>query len=92
MPQEAARVLDHIFANPNISIGWHAGRVGVSFRMARRGIEFWIEQGLLTEATGRTRNCVNVASEILDIMAAPSPPVSAEGAGYGLGLMDQKPD
>jgi len=83
VPQEAARVLDHIFANPCISITRHARRVGVSYRMAQRGIEFWMEQGLLREATGHARNRVYLAPEILDIMATPSSPLNAATAMGG---------
>ncbi len=78
MPQEAARILDHIFANPFISIARHAERVGVSYQKAQRGVEFWVEEGLLREGTGQQRNRIYVANEIFQIMAAPSLPVNAE--------------
>jgi Fic family protein len=78
VPQEAARILDHVFANPFISIARHAERVGVSYQKAQRGVEFWIEEGLLREGTGQQRNRIYVANEILQIMAAPSLPVNAE--------------
>lgn len=77
VPQEAARVLDHVFANPFISIARHAKRVDVSYHMVQRAVEFWIEHGLLEEATGQRRNRIFVALEIFRIMAAPSLPINA---------------
>lgn len=76
--REAILILDHVFANPFISIARHAERVGVSYQKAQRGVEFWIEEGLLREGTGQQRNRIYVANEILQIMAAPSLPVNAE--------------
>ncbi len=78
VPQEAARILDHVFANPFISIARHAQRMGISYQMAQRGVEFWIEEGLLQEGTGQQRNRIYLAKEILQLMAAPSLPVNAE--------------
>ena len=80
VPQEAARILDHVFANPYISIARHAKRVGVSYQMVQRGVDFWIEHGLLEEATGQQRNRVFVAPQIFSIMASPSLPINANPA------------
>lgn len=77
VPQEAARILDQIFANPFISIARHAKRVDVSYQMAQRGVEFWNENGLLEEATGQRRNRIFVAREVFNIMASPSLPINA---------------
>jgi Fic family protein len=77
VPQEAARILDYVFANPFISIARHAKRVDVSYQMVQRSVDFWIEQGLLEEATGQRRNRVFVAPEIFRIMASPSLPINA---------------
>ena len=60
-----------------ISIGRHAQRVGVSYQKTQQGVEFWIEAGLLKEATGQQWNRIYVAHEILQIMSAPSLPVNA---------------
>jgi Fic family protein len=76
VPREAARVLDHVFANPFISIARHAKRAGVSYWNAQRGVEYWIHEGLLREITGRKRNRVYVAEEIFQIMATPQPPAN----------------
>jgi len=78
IPDEAARILDHIFANPFISTARHAKRMNISYHNAKRGIDFWINAGLLHEATGQQRNKIYVAEEILQIMSSPSLPVNAE--------------
>lgn len=77
VPQEAARILDHVFANPFISIARHAKRVEVSYQVVQRAVEFWIEHGLLEETTGQRRNRIFVAQEIFRIMASPSLPINA---------------
>ena len=71
-------MLDRIFANPVISIAHHADRMGISYHNAKRGVDFWVEQGLLQEATGQKRNRIFVANDILNLMAGPSLPVNAE--------------
>ena len=77
VPQEAARILDYVFSNPFISIARHAKRVDVSYQMVQRAVDFWIEHGLLEEATGQRRNRIFVAPEIFRIMASPSLPINA---------------
>lgn len=77
VPQEAARILDHVFANPFISISRYAERVGESFHNANKGVDFWVRHGLLREYTGQKRNRVFVAQELLDLMSEPNLPVNA---------------
>ncbi len=81
VPQEAARILDHVFANPFISIARYAQRVGESFHNANKGVEFWVKQGLLHEYTGQKRNRVFVAKALLELMSEPSPPIHASKPG-----------
>lgn len=76
VPQESARVLDHVFGNPFISIARYAERYDVSYHNANKGIQFWIEQGLLREFTGQKRNRVFVADEILNLTLTPSIPLN----------------
>lgn len=77
VPQESARLLDHLFANPYLSIARHAKRVNVTYPVVQRAVEFWIEHELLVETTGQRRNRLFVAPDILRIMASPSLPVHA---------------
>ena len=72
VPLEAARILDQIFANPYISIARYAKRNDVSFHNANKGIEFWIKQGLLSEVTGKQRNRIFMAMDVLRVMEGPS--------------------
>ncbi len=60
-----------------ISEARHAKRVDVSYHVAQRAVEFWIENGLLEEATGQRRNRIFVAQEVFKIMASPSLPITA---------------
>jgi len=74
VPQEAARVLDHVFANPFVSIARYARQMGESYHNADKAVDFWRKQGLLHEHTGGKRNRIFVAKELLDLMSAePSP-------------------
>lgn len=73
VPQEAARILDQVFANPFLSIARYARRMGESYHNAQKGVSFWEKQGLLQEYTGQKRNRLYVARELLDLMATPSP-------------------
>ncbi|MBW0000622.1 MAG: Fic family protein [Verrucomicrobia bacterium] len=69
-PKTAAAILDALFENPIISISRFAKRSGHSFPTVVNGIEFWIEKGLLKEITGRQRNRLFLAQELLTVMAA----------------------
>lgn len=78
VPQEAARILDQVFANPFLSIARYARRMGESYHNAQKGVSFWEKQGLLHEHTGQKRNRVFVARELLDLMATPPPPLQTD--------------
>ena len=68
-PQEAFRILDQVFSNPFISIARYTQRFGVSYHNAQKGVQFWIDQGLLRERTGQQRNRIFVADTILNIFS-----------------------
>jgi len=78
VPTESARILDLIFANAYISVARYAKRYNVSFHNAGKGVEFWVNNGLLKEVTGQQRNRLFVADGILRIMSGPSRPVNGE--------------
>ncbi len=78
VPTESARILDQVFANAYISVARYAKRHNVSFHNASKGVEFWVNNGLLKEVTGQQRNRLFVADNILQIMSGPSKPVNAE--------------
>ncbi len=73
VPKEAARILDHLFASPMLTISGFAKRVDASFPTISKGVEFWQKQGLLREITGKSRNRLFVAAELLAVMQAKRP-------------------
>jgi Fic family protein len=60
--------VNHLFANPVTSIRELAEVLGVSFEAARRLVGSLEERGVLEEITGRRRNRVYAASEILQVL------------------------
>ena len=72
VPQEAARVLDQVFGNPFISIARYAKRARTTYHNANKGVQFWVDQGLLREFTGQQRNRIYVADELLENLERPS--------------------
>jgi Fic family protein len=72
-PVTAAAILDELFGNPVFSITRFIKRTGHSFPTANTGVQFWLKQGLLQEATGQSRNRLFVARELLDLTADRAP-------------------
>jgi Fic family protein len=63
--------VNHLFANPVTSIRELAEVLGVSFEAARRLVSSLEERDVLEEITGRRRNRVYAASEILQVLQGP---------------------
>jgi Fic family protein len=63
--------VNHLYANPVSSIRELAEVLGVSFEAARRLVGSLEERGVLEEITGRRRNRVYAAREILDVLQDP---------------------
>jgi hypothetical protein len=63
--------INHLFANPVTSIRKLAEVLGVSFEAARRMVGSLEERGVLEEITGRRRNRVYAASEIVELLQDP---------------------
>ena len=78
-PQAAALILDELFGNPVFSISRYSSRTGAPFINVSKGVEFWIGQGLLQEATGQKRNRWFLAPDLLRIMEPKSPPAAPPG-------------
>src|SRR5215210_5620422 len=62
---------NHLFANPVTSIRELSEVLGVTFEAARRLVGSLEERGVLEEITGRRRNRVYAASEILQVLQKP---------------------
>ena len=61
-------LIDHLFANPIISISELSKAWKMTFPTVRRGVNYLIEKGILREITGGQRNRLFVADEILNII------------------------
>ena len=78
----AARLLqvaDWLFERPVFQTRQMAEALGVNFSTAKRYVDRLVEAGILSEITGRTRNRVYRADEILHILEAPGETPSRTG-------------
>ena len=66
VPRSVDRLLDHLFANPIISISELSRTWDMPFPTVKRGVDYLIEKDILEEITGRPRNRVFVANEIFN--------------------------
>lgn len=63
----ALRLAERMFGHPLTQVGTAAKRLGVSYATAQRAIDSLTKAGLLEEITGKRRNRLYAAREILDI-------------------------
>lgn len=76
-PQSAGHILDELFGNPIFSVSRYRLRTGSAFININNGVTFWCEQGLLREITGRKRNKIYIADELLRLMSGETSQQSA---------------
>lgn len=62
------KLVDHLFERPAIRINMAQEHLGVTFRAAAQNVQKLVDARILREATGRDRNRIFVASEILDLL------------------------
>ncbi|MDQ2687607.1 MAG: MarR family transcriptional regulator, partial [Armatimonadota bacterium] len=62
------RLVDRLFADPAVSVGQAAQELGVTPRAAQQNVDRLVDQGIVVEATGRQRNRVYVAAQILRVL------------------------
>lgn len=62
------KLVDHLFERPAIRISMAQEHLGVTFRAAAQNVQKLVDARILHEATGRDRNRIFVASEILDLL------------------------
>jgi Fic family protein len=62
------RLLDELFMRPALSVADAAKSLGVTRRAAQLNIDKLVESGILQETTGRRRNRVYLAGEIVDLI------------------------
>lgn len=65
-------LLDQMFSYPAITVAGAAKRLHVTHRSAQLNIEKLVRTGILREETGRRRNRIFVAPEIIKIIEAPT--------------------
>ena len=66
VPKVVNRLIDHLFANPIISISELSKAWKITFSTVQRGVDYLIKKGTLREITGGQRNRLFVAHEILN--------------------------
>jgi Fic family protein len=62
------RLVDHLFERPAITVTGAKEVLGVTFRAASQNVQKLVAAGILHETTGRERNRIYVASEVLDLL------------------------
>jgi Fic family protein len=62
------KLVDHLFAQPAIRIAMAEEILGITFRAASLNVQKLVDAGILQEITGRERNRVFVAQEILSLL------------------------
>jgi Fic family protein len=67
----ALRLLDELFASPFITVPGAATALGLSFPAAQNNVDKLVEAGILREMTGKAKNRVYVADEILRLLDEP---------------------
>lgn len=65
----AAQLVDELFVTPSITISEAAERLGIAYHTARLAIERLVTEGILREGTGRQRNKIYIAPEIMAIIS-----------------------
>ncbi len=64
------QLVDNLFSNPAITVAQAAKKLGVTHRSAKLNIDKLVHKNILKEATGRKRNWIFVAPEIINIIDA----------------------
>ena len=63
-------MLDLLFERPAVTVPMVEGRLGVTYPTAAKWVGQLVDDGALTEVTGRPRNRIFLATEIFDILNA----------------------
>lgn len=62
------KLLDLLFISPIVTVHFVVEKLGITFPAASKAINVLVEEGVLREATGKRRNRVYVADEIIKIL------------------------
>lgn len=74
------RLVDDLFSSPALTIPGAARRLGVTHRSASLNVEKLVRAGILREATGRRRNRIFFAPDIVRIAEAETAPIPGAGS------------
>lgn len=69
-PTSTLRLLDDLFSHPATSIRGAEKRLGMTYKGAQLALDRLVAHDILHEATGRTRNRIYVASQIVRVLEA----------------------
>jgi Fic family protein len=64
-PQIAARIVDHLFLNPVLSVSTLAKEWDVTFPTIQKGVNYLVDKNVIVEITGQQRQRIYAANEIL---------------------------
>jgi Fic family protein len=65
-------LLDQLFSNPALTATQIAAELGISYMAATNNIERLVNAGILVETTGKARNRIFLAREIMQILESPN--------------------
>jgi Fic family protein len=70
VPESAYRLIEELFGNPVLSISSLAKKWGIPFNSVKTGVLRLVSLGILREETGRKRNKLYIASELIELLSA----------------------
>ena len=68
VPKSVNPLIEILFGKPIVSISELMKKWNSSFPTVKRGVDFLVKKGKLTEVTGKQRNRLYAANEILDVI------------------------
>lgn len=74
------KVVDHLFAEPAVTVNGVAGLLDVGYSSAKKIVERLTRERMLREVTGRTRDRVFLAQGVIDALSAAEPGRPADDA------------
>ena len=70
VPESAYRLIEELFGNPVLSISSLGKKWGIPFNSVKTGVLRLVSLGILREETGRKRNKLYIASELIELLSA----------------------
>ena len=70
IPESAYRLIEELFGNPVLSISSLGKKWGIPFNSVKTGVLRLVSLGILREETGRKRNKLYIASELIELLSA----------------------